>query len=152
MIKKRKFLLIIFSILMLVSAFTGCAKEKSAEFNSENDITVVARDAASGTRGAFHEIMKIKVKENGAEGAAQRWYLPGSFREFGGALLSIILLVLLLIVAVQTFNTSSAAPTAIEVGDQVIILSYGLYSEQELESCRPKIILVDDRNKIYKIK
>ena len=67
MIIKRKFLLIIFSILMLVSAFTGCAKQKSAEFNSENDITVVARDAASGTRGAFHEIMKIKVKENDAE-------------------------------------------------------------------------------------
>jgi hypothetical protein len=63
-----------------------------------------------------------RLKENGAEGAAQRWYLPGSFREFGGALLSIILLVLLLIVAVQTFNTSSAAPTAIEVGDQVIII------------------------------
>jgi hypothetical protein len=55
-------------------------------------------------------------------GAAQRWYLPGSFREFGGALLSIILLALLLIVAVQTFNTSAAVPTAIEVGDQVIII------------------------------
>ncbi|MBN2414800.1 aspartate 1-decarboxylase [bacterium] len=39
-----------------------------------------------------------------------------------------------------------------QVGDKVIILSYGLYSEEELVSCRPKIILVDDRNTIYKIK
>jgi hypothetical protein len=57
-----------------------------------------------------------------SNGSGQRWYLPGSFRELGGALLSIILLALLLIVAVQTFNTSSTAPTAIEVGDQVILI------------------------------
>lgn len=52
--------------------FAGCAQdtpsgEQPAEFNFDKDITVVARDSASGTRGAFHEIMKIIVKENGTE-------------------------------------------------------------------------------------
>lgn len=44
----------------------GCSK-KSNEFNPDKEITVVARDAASGTRGAFHEIMNIKVKSKDAE-------------------------------------------------------------------------------------
>lgn len=39
-----------------------------------------------------------------------------------------------------------------QVGDQVIVLSYGLYKEEELTSHRPKIILVDERNQIYKTK
>ena len=59
-------------VLMLSMVFTGCAQntrsgEQPAEFNFDKDITVVARDAASGTRGAFHEIMNIIVKENDAE-------------------------------------------------------------------------------------
>ena len=60
-------IIIILSVLTLTLAFTGCAKEELKAFDSEEDITVVARDAASGTRGAFHEIMKIKVKENDIE-------------------------------------------------------------------------------------
>jgi len=57
-------------------AFVGCDKNETqtpttaqpqegqnsekpvSNFDAENDITVVARDAASGTRGAFHELMK----------------------------------------------------------------------------------------------
>jgi len=65
--KKRKFFLIILPVLILALTFTGCAKKQSAEFDPEKEITVVARDSASGTRGAFHEIMKIKVKENDTE-------------------------------------------------------------------------------------
>lgn len=62
--KKNKILITL--ILVLSMVFAGCAQsgEQSAGFDLNKDITVVARDAASGTRGAFHEIMKIIVKEN----------------------------------------------------------------------------------------
>lgn len=66
--KKRKILLIIASVLILSLVFAGCAGSGQEEsFDFEKDITVVARDAASGTRGAFHEIMNIIVKENDTE-------------------------------------------------------------------------------------
>jgi len=57
---------------MLSLAFAACtqnepAGEQKTEFDFGKDITVVARDAASGTRGAFHEIMGIIVKENDTE-------------------------------------------------------------------------------------
>jgi phosphate transport system substrate-binding protein len=69
--KNKKILTIIVSALMFTIAFTGCTKEQSGEqtslFKAESEITVVARDAASGTRGAFHEIMQIKVKEGDTE-------------------------------------------------------------------------------------
>ncbi len=80
--KNRKILFIIAAVLMLVMVFTGCAKEQpqqpapqqpgteqpapqqpANDFNTNKDITVVARDSASGTRGAFHEIMEIIQKE-----------------------------------------------------------------------------------------
>lgn len=85
--KKRKLLSIIASVLMLTLVFVGCAKEEApaeqpkteqpaekpneeqpaeqpaSDFDYEKDITVIARDAASGTRGAFHEIMEIIQKE-----------------------------------------------------------------------------------------
>mgnify|MGYP007088019462 CR=1 FL=1 len=70
---------------MLTLVFTGCAKEQApaeqpegeqqgeeqpaeqpkeeADFDYDKDITVVARDAASGTRGAFHELMGIIQKD-----------------------------------------------------------------------------------------
>lgn len=83
--KAKKILTIISTVLVMSLAFTGCAKEEqpqpaaqpsteqeteqpaeepaAPDFDVENDITVVARDAASGTRGAFHELMGIIVKE-----------------------------------------------------------------------------------------
>lgn len=71
--KAKKILSIVSIVLVMALAFAGCSKEEGSEgqtasgFNAEKDITVVARDAASGTRGAFHELMKIKVKEGDTE-------------------------------------------------------------------------------------
>jgi phosphate transport system substrate-binding protein len=70
--RKNKIVSIIALVLMLTMVFVGCANstpsgEQKDEFDLNKDITVVARDAASGTRGAFHEIMKIIVKENDTE-------------------------------------------------------------------------------------
>lgn len=85
--KNRKMLFIIAAVLMLTMVFAGCAKEQPSpqqpapqqpgtqepapqqpvnDFDTNKDITVVARDAASGTRGAFHEIMEIIQKEGDA--------------------------------------------------------------------------------------
>jgi len=85
--KAKKILTIISSVLIMSLAFVGCAKEETKpaaekpvaeqpaapaapaapDFDMGNDITVIARDAASGTRGAFHELLKIKVKEGDTE-------------------------------------------------------------------------------------
>jgi hypothetical protein len=53
--------------------------------------------------------------------ATRKWYLPATFKELGGTVMSIILLGLILIAAVQTFNTRTSVPSAITVGDQIII-------------------------------
>lgn len=64
----KKIVSMITSVLMVSLAVVGCAKSESSDlFEAEREISVVARDAASGTRGAFHEIMKIKVKEGDTE-------------------------------------------------------------------------------------
>ncbi len=87
--KAKKILTILSTILVMSLVFTACTKEETKpqpaaqpateqkterpaekptmDFDVKNDITVVARDAASGTRGAFHELMKIKVKEGDTE-------------------------------------------------------------------------------------
>ncbi len=79
--KAKKILTILSTVLVMSMVFTACAKEEAKpqpveqpvteqpapNFDVKNDITVVARDAASGTRGAFHELMKIKVKEGDTE-------------------------------------------------------------------------------------
>ncbi|MGD9566753.1 MAG: substrate-binding domain-containing protein [Sedimentibacter sp.] len=88
--KAKKILSIVSTVLIMSMAFVGCAKtetpapaapaaqapaaeqpaqpeQPASDFDAETDITVVARDAASGTRGAFHELMKIKVKEGDTE-------------------------------------------------------------------------------------
>lgn len=70
--KKSKVLSIIALVLMLSMVFVGCTQDTpeqpaATDFDMNKDITVVARDAASGTRGAFHEIMNIIVKENDTE-------------------------------------------------------------------------------------
>ncbi|WMJ77777.1 MULTISPECIES: substrate-binding domain-containing protein [unclassified Sedimentibacter] len=80
----KKILSIVSAVLVMSLAFVGCAKtetqvpnneqpagqqeeEQAPSFDTDKDITVIARDAASGTRGAFHELMKIKVKEGDTE-------------------------------------------------------------------------------------
>lgn len=83
--KAKKIIVIASTLLIMAMAFVGCAKNDdetqptaqpgseqpsqrpSTNFDGEKDITVVARDAASGTRGAFHELMSIKVKEGDTE-------------------------------------------------------------------------------------
>ena len=87
--KAKKILSIVSTVLIMTMAFVGCTKDEAqtqptaqpaaeqsteqqaeqpvSDFDAESDITVVARDAASGTRGAFHELMEIKVKEGDTE-------------------------------------------------------------------------------------
>lgn len=68
--RKRKLFSMTTALFMVILVFTGCsegAKSKGTDFNYDKDITVVARDAASGTRGAFHEIMGIIQKEEDTE-------------------------------------------------------------------------------------
>lgn len=43
---------------------------------------------------------------------------------------------------------NGAAANLAEVGDRVIIMAFGLYSEQELGSHEPTIVLVDEANKV----
>jgi phosphate transport system substrate-binding protein len=66
----KKLILILSLVLMATSVFAGCAKsdtQDTSSFSEDKDITVVARDSASGTRGAFHELMNVKVKEGDTE-------------------------------------------------------------------------------------
>ncbi|WP_326907436.1 substrate-binding domain-containing protein [Sedimentibacter sp. MB31-C6] len=68
--KKSKVLSIFISILLLSLVFVGCSQAEKQEkegFDYNKEITVVARDAASGTRGAFHELMGIIQKEGDTE-------------------------------------------------------------------------------------
>ena len=67
MIKKR-IAIVVSCILMPAMIVAGCGKKESEQgFNFSKDITVIARDAASGTRSAFHEIMGIKQKQGNEE-------------------------------------------------------------------------------------
>lgn len=66
--KSKKIKTIIISVLLLGMLSVGCAKNESSDgFDAEREISVVARDAASGTRGAFHEIMGIIQKQGDEE-------------------------------------------------------------------------------------
>lgn len=66
--KNKKIVAMISFALMLSMVLIGCAKDESSDgFDTEKEITVIARDAASGTRGAFHEIMGIIQKEGDTE-------------------------------------------------------------------------------------
>lgn len=38
------------------------------------------------------------------------------------------------------------------VGDEVIIMNYGIYNEKELKNFKPKIVIVDKKNRIIKDK
>ena len=54
--------------VLTMMTLTSCSSTDSAkEFGPDQDIVVVARDTASGTRTAFHELMNVKVKANDTE-------------------------------------------------------------------------------------
>lgn len=46
---------------------------------------------------------------------------------------------------------NGAAARLFSVGDKVIIMAYASYSEDDLKDYRPKVVFVDDGNKIKKI-
>lgn len=46
---------------------------------------------------------------------------------------------------------NGAAARLFSVGDKVIIMTYASYSEDDLKDYRPKVVFVDDENKIKKI-
>jgi len=47
---------------------------------------------------------------------------------------------------------NGAAAKLVDVGDKTIILSYGLYSEEEIKEFTPRMVLVNETNQITKIK
>lgn len=52
-------------LLIVLVGLVGCSEGGTkAGFKATSDITVISREANSGTRGAFDELMKVVVKEN----------------------------------------------------------------------------------------
>jgi len=49
-----------------------------------------------------------------------------------------------------TICVNGAAARLAQVGDKVIIISYVLLSEEEAKSLKPKVILVDEKNRLRK--
>lgn len=45
---------------------------------------------------------------------------------------------------------NGAAARKVQKGDKVIIVSYGLFEDKDLENFTPTIVIVDDNNKIIK--
>ncbi len=45
-------------------------------------------------------------------------------------------------------SVNGAAARKVHVGDRIIIASYGQYSEQDLENYQPKLIYLDENNRI----
>ena len=46
---------------------------------------------------------------------------------------------------------NGAAARLVQPGDRVIVVSYGVYSEEELEDHTPKVVHVDERNAIVRV-
>ena len=46
---------------------------------------------------------------------------------------------------------NGAAARLVAPGDKVIIMAYANYSEKDLEDYKPKVVFVDDKNKIEKV-
>ncbi|MCX7714669.1 MAG: substrate-binding domain-containing protein [Clostridia bacterium] len=70
----KKIIMAVLSCVIAAGSMAGCgtAAEKSqgqttqkSSFDASSEITVISREANSGTRGAFDELMKIVVEENG---------------------------------------------------------------------------------------
>ncbi|MGB9770533.1 MAG: aspartate 1-decarboxylase [Candidatus Kapaibacteriota bacterium] len=51
----------------------------------------------------------------------------------------------------REFCLNGAAARKGAIGDEVIIISYGIYSEEELNNYKPLIVLLDDNNSIVEI-
>lgn len=47
---------------------------------------------------------------------------------------------------------NGAAARKVQIGDIVIIIAYGSFSSEEIETYEPKVVLVDSENKILSIK
>ena len=48
-------------------------------------------------------------------------------------------------------QVNGAAARLVESGDRVIVLAYGLYSEQELQGYQPRVVHVDARNQVLRV-
>jgi aspartate 1-decarboxylase len=48
-------------------------------------------------------------------------------------------------------EVNGAAARLVQRGDRVIIVSYGLYSEEELEGRRPRVVHVDADNQVMRV-
>jgi aspartate 1-decarboxylase len=46
---------------------------------------------------------------------------------------------------------NGAAARLVQAGDRVIVVSYGAYTDQELDSYEPRVVHVDDDNKILRV-
>jgi aspartate 1-decarboxylase len=46
---------------------------------------------------------------------------------------------------------NGAAARLVQPGDRVIVVSYGVYSEEELDQHVPKVVHVDERNRIVRV-
>jgi len=46
---------------------------------------------------------------------------------------------------------NGAAARRCQVGDKVIVIAYGLFNEEEIKSLKPRIVFVDERNKITRV-
>ncbi|MDR1066103.1 MAG: substrate-binding domain-containing protein [Clostridiales bacterium] len=63
----RKFTLSFF-LLSCIAVFTGCGRDDSSYFDASKEISVVSREEGSGTRGAFVELLGVRVKgKDGSE-------------------------------------------------------------------------------------
>ena len=51
----------------------------------------------------------------------------------------------------KDFCLNGAAARKVQPGDKVIIIAYGLYNPEEMNNYKPKIVIVDDNNKISSI-
>jgi len=39
----------------------------------------------------------------------------------------------------------------VQVGDKIIIVAYATYAEAELETYKPKVVMVDDENRLTQV-
>ncbi len=47
---------------------------------------------------------------------------------------------------------NGAAARKVQIGDKIIIMAYAQFSKKELKKYQPKVVLVDEKNKIIQIK